>query len=135
MHLIVLGLYVDGKISLSKRIKNSVKSAIKFISDFETTSAEIGIMNRYQFVICGHIHKPEIKTMVTTQGSIVYMNSGDWVENLTSLEFSAGSWSIYQYSPANFPVSAIAEEETAEVEMSNSQLFESLVAEFNLMKS
>jgi len=87
-----------GKISLSKKVKNSVKSAVKFISHFETTVSEIAISNHYDFVICGHIHHPDITTMATEEGTVVYMNSGDWIENLTSLEYNEGAWRIYKYA-------------------------------------
>lgn len=87
-----------GKVSLSKKIKNSVKGAVKFINNFETTVCDIAAENHYKYVICGHIHHPEIKTVVTENGPVVYMNSGDWIENLTSLEYTNAKWSIYKYS-------------------------------------
>ncbi len=70
----------------SKKIKNSVKSAVKFINDFEQTAADIGISNKYDYVICGHIHHPEMRQINNAHGSIMYLNSGDWIENLTALE-------------------------------------------------
>lgn len=85
------------KISLSKRVKDSVKSAIKFINDFEKTAADIAIDNGYDYVICGHIHHPEIKKIQTEKGEVMYLNSGDWVENLTALEFKGSEWRIYRY--------------------------------------
>lgn len=85
------------RISLSKRVKDSVKSAIKFIHDFEQTAADIAIGNNYDFVVCGHIHHPEIKKIVTDKGEVTYLNSGDWIENLTALEFDGNSWRIYRY--------------------------------------
>ncbi len=87
-----------GKISLSKRVKNSVKGAVKFINNFEDTVCEIAAENNYDYVICGHIHHPEIKSIDTKHGHVTYMNSGDWIENLTSLEYAAGKWSIYNYN-------------------------------------
>lgn len=86
------------KISLSKRVKDSVKSAVKFINNFEKTAADIAIENRYDYVVCGHIHQPEMRTISTDKGEVLYLNSGDWVENLTALEFDAGQWSIYRYA-------------------------------------
>ncbi|MCB9064080.1 MAG: UDP-2,3-diacylglucosamine diphosphatase [Chitinophagales bacterium] len=86
-----------GKVSLSKRIKNSVKGAVKFINKFETTVCDIASDNDYKYVICGHIHQPEIRTIVTEKGPVVYMNSGDWIENLTALEYNDSEWSIYRY--------------------------------------
>jgi UDP-2,3-diacylglucosamine pyrophosphatase LpxH len=87
-----------GKISLSKKIKDGVKSAVKFINDFEVTAAEIAVEKNYKYVVCGHIHKPEIKTIKTEKGNVTYMNSGDWIENLTSLEYNEGKWSLYEYN-------------------------------------
>ncbi|OSZ82544.1 UDP-2,3-diacylglucosamine hydrolase [Chitinophagaceae bacterium IBVUCB1] len=88
----------SGKVSLSKKIKNGVKGAVKFINKFESTVCEIAAENKYKYVICGHIHQPEIRTVVTENGAVIYMNSGDWIENLTSLEYNDGKWSIYKYT-------------------------------------
>ncbi|MBD1261573.1 UDP-2,3-diacylglucosamine diphosphatase [Maribacter polysiphoniae] len=84
-------------ISMSKKIKNGVKSAIKFISDFEQTAADIAIEKEFDYVICGHIHQPVIRKVNTSKGSVMYLNSGDWVENLTALEYSHGKWELYSY--------------------------------------
>lgn len=85
------------KYSLSKKIKNSVKSALKFIDDFETTATDLAIDNEFDYVVCGHIHQPCIKKIVTAQGSCEYLNSGDWVENLTALEYNNERWTLYSY--------------------------------------
>ena len=86
-----------GKISLSKKVKNSVKGAVKFINKFEDTVCDIAAENKYDYVICGHIHHPEIKSVDTEHGHVTYMNSGDWIENLTALEYADAKWSIYNY--------------------------------------
>lgn len=85
------------KISLSRRVKDSVKSAVKFISNFEQTAADIAIENRYDYVVCGHIHQPQQRKVVTAKGEVMYLNSGDWVENLTALEFDGRDWKVYRY--------------------------------------
>lgn len=85
------------KISLSKRIKESVKSTIRFIDDFETTATDLAIENGYDYVLCGHIHRPRIETVTTEKGSVTYLNSGDWIENLTALEYVNEAWSLYRY--------------------------------------
>ena len=87
-----------GKVSLSKKIKNSVKSAVKFINNFEVTAAEIAIQKGYNYVVCGHIHQPNKKIIENNIGKVVYLNSGDWVEYLTALEYSQNEWSIYTYT-------------------------------------
>lgn len=86
-----------GKLSLSKKIKNSVKSAVKYINQFEKVCTDIAIDQGYDDVICGHIHHPEIKQVSNEKGSVQYLNSGDWIENLTALEFHEGSWSMYRH--------------------------------------
>lgn len=117
-----------GKLSLSKRIKDSVKSAVSFINKFEQTSAGIGIGNGFDYVICGHIHQPAIKQIANSEGAITYLNAGDWVENLTSLEFTDGQWTIYRFSETE------STREEDEQELKTSELFKSMLAEFNSMK-
>ena len=98
----VLILLKREKMSFSKKVKASFKNAVKFINSFEQTAAELAIDKGYQFVICGHIHQPEIRTISTDKGSVTYLNSGDWVENLSALEYHNGKWLIYKYDPKNF---------------------------------
>ena len=93
----VLTLLKREKMSFSKKVKASFKNAVKFINSFEQTAAELAIDKGYQFVICGHIHQPEIRTISTDKGSVTYLNSGDWVENGTSLEYSEGVWTLYTH--------------------------------------
>jgi UDP-2,3-diacylglucosamine pyrophosphatase LpxH len=83
------------KYSLSKRIKNSVKGAVKFISRFEDTVTDLAIENKFDYVICGHIHQPIIKKVISDKGSCLYLNSGDWVENLTALEYHNERWRLH----------------------------------------
>ncbi|MBU2996376.1 UDP-2,3-diacylglucosamine diphosphatase [Cellulophaga baltica] len=86
------------KYSLSKKIKNSVKGAVKYINDFEKTAAELAIENGYDYVACGHIHQPKKEIIENKLGKTTYLNSGDWIENLTALEYSFKRWKIYHYS-------------------------------------
>jgi UDP-2,3-diacylglucosamine pyrophosphatase LpxH len=88
--------------SFSKKIKASVKKAVKFISDFETTATDLAIEKNYDYVICGHIHEPKILTKENKHGSTLYLNSGDWVENLTALEYHKKRWKLYSYTHTNF---------------------------------
>jgi len=90
------------KMSFSKKIKNGVKKAVKWIADFEQIAAELAIEKKYDYVLCGHIHQPQKRIVTTKNGSVTYLNSGDWIENLTSLEFKNNEWDIYQYDPKDF---------------------------------
>jgi UDP-2,3-diacylglucosamine pyrophosphatase LpxH len=85
------------KVSISKKIKAGVKKAVKFIDDFEETAAQHAIDQKYDYVVCGHIHQPQIRTIENENGSVLYLNSGDWIENLTALEYDKGEWRIYSY--------------------------------------
>jgi len=85
------------KMSFSKRIKKQFKDAVKFINDFEQTAAELASAQGYGYVVCGHIHHPEQRTISTVHGEVLYLNSGDWVENLTALEYHQGAWKIFRY--------------------------------------
>jgi len=120
-----------GKISLSKNIKNSVKQAVKFINDFEKTTADIAIANGYDYVLCGHIHHPEMKTIVTDKGQVEYLNSGDWIENLTALEYMDGKWTMFQYNENDFEKEDDDKEDEI-VSMSNDQIFNQMLADFRI---
>ena len=124
-------IFKKGKLSLSKKIKNSVKSAVKFVNNFEATAADIGISNKYDYVICGHIHQPEMREIKNQHGSIMYLNSGDWIENLTALEYNNDEWKIYKFDESEMQKSPPDEEN--EAELSNTQLFDNMLQEFNLM--
>ena len=126
-------IFRKGKLSLSKRIKNSVKSAVKFINNFEQTSADIGISSKYDYVVCGHIHQPEIREISNAEGSIIYLNSGDWIENLSALEFNDGNWTIYRYNEESFADTVLNRIEE-EADLTTNQLFANLLNEFQMMK-
>jgi len=121
-----------GKVSFSRRIKNSVKSAVKFIDDFEQTVADIAISKDYDYVICGHIHNPEIREIRNETGKVTYLNSGDWVENLTALEYNKGIWSLYRYQNDPRMREELVEDE--DMNLDSTTLFNNLLAEFQLRK-
>lgn len=98
--------------SLSKKIKSSVKKAVKFISDFEETASDLAIENNYDYVVCGHIHEPVITTRTNKKGSVVYLNSGDWIENLTALEYHDNEWTLYRHRETE----AVVEDDYMELE-------------------
>jgi UDP-2,3-diacylglucosamine pyrophosphatase LpxH len=104
--LIILNTFINwislklgrGRVSLSKKVKDSVKGIIKYVNDFEGTAADIALENKYTYVICGHIHQPKIREFSNEQGDkVTYLNSGDWVENMTSLEYNGNTWRLFDY--------------------------------------
>lgn len=115
-----------GRISLSKRIKNSVKSAVSFIGNFEQLTADLASAKGYKYVVCGHIHQPVIKEIRGEKGTVVYMNSGDWVENLTALEYRDGAWSLYRHDAAERLLEDIDRPDEGDIDAS----MERLLSEF-----
>lgn len=83
--------------SFSKKVKSGVKKAVKYIGDFENIAINLAVENNYDVVVCGHIHHAQKRNVVTKSGNVLYLNSGDWVESLTALEFDNTGWNIYYY--------------------------------------
>jgi len=90
------------KMSLAKKVKNKMKKALQYINDFEDTAIKIAAEQEYDYVICGHIHRPQMKSSEYKGRKTTYLNSGDWVENLTALEYKWGRWSIYEYDELDY---------------------------------
>lgn len=105
------GLKIFGreKMSFSKKIKAQFKDAVKFINSFEQTAADLAAENNYGYVICGHIHHPEMREVETEYGPVTYLNSGDWVENLTALEYKDKKWTIFKYEQKDFETDEVEE--------------------------
>ena len=127
----VLMLFGKEKISLSKKVKDSVKKAVAYTNRFEETAAGIAIRNGYSYVVCGHIHHPEIREIETSEGKVTYLNSGDWVENLTALEYQDGKWSVYHFSDDNF-AKTFHDIEKRLKSYTDEELFNKLLKEFNI---
>lgn len=98
----VRGKFGFARRSFAGKVKSRVKEATKFIGDFETTAIKLAADEGYDYVICGHIHIPQMRTEKVGEKTINYMNSGDWVENLSALEYAWGKWSLYRYDEADF---------------------------------
>jgi len=65
------------KFSFSNFLKQKAKEAVKYIANYEKSVADYCKINGYNSVLCGHIHKPEIRLI----DGIQYINTGDWVES------------------------------------------------------
>jgi UDP-2,3-diacylglucosamine pyrophosphatase LpxH len=83
--------------SLSQYLKDKVKKAVSFINDFEVAVAAEARKRGYQGVVCGHIHRAEMREIDGT----LYCNDGDWVESLTALvEHFDGRLEIVHWAPS-----------------------------------
>lgn len=100
----LLTLMGKEKMSFSKRVKAKFKDAVKFINRFEQTAAELAVEKGYNYVVCGHIHQSEIRNIALETGEVTYLNSGDWVESLTALEYHKKQWKLFKYQESDFTV-------------------------------
>jgi UDP-2,3-diacylglucosamine pyrophosphatase LpxH len=67
--------------SLSAYLKGKVKKALNYVSDFERAVAAEAQRRGHQGVVCGHIHRAEMREI----DGVLYCNDGDWVESCTAL--------------------------------------------------
>jgi len=80
--------------SLAQYLKHRVKNAVSYIGSFEDALAHEARRRGFHGVVCGHIHKAEIRDI----GGILYCNDGDWVESLTALvELESGELRIIDW--------------------------------------
>ena len=141
--LIVINAFVNfisnslgrDKISLSKKIKDKVKGAVKFINNFEVTATDIAMEKGYDYVVCGHIHQPEIKKFNKGKLTTTYLNSGDWIENLTALEYVNKQWLLYKYEADEFKnLKTDLTTDLDSIDQSSKELFGLLLKDFNIEK-
>jgi len=102
----ILKLFGEERVSISKKVMAGVNKAVSKINDFEMIAAELAIEKGYDYVICGHIHQPQNKIVENGKGKVTYLNSGDWVEHLTTLEYQQNEWKIFEYQETEFPATA-----------------------------
>jgi len=119
------------KFSLSKMVKNKVKGAVKYINKFEEVAVGIAAENQFKYVVCGHIHHPNIASYKVQNKNIKYLNSGDWIENLSALEYHNKKWCIYRHKEQN--EGDLNWEKEAE-DKTNKEIFNEMLVEFNMMK-
>jgi len=100
----ILGFIGREKVSISKKIMAGVNKAVAKVNDLEQIASNLAIKKKYDFVICGHIHQPVIKTIETPEGKVIYLNSGDWVEHMTALEYENKNWRLFEYQSKDFPI-------------------------------
>lgn len=94
--------------SLSAVIKAKVKSAVSYISNYETQLVDLAKARNCDGVICGHIHQAAIKYY----GNVLYLNSGDWVESLSALvEDENGEWSLIYYNETEQKYQSIVDDQ------------------------
>ena len=83
--------------SLSAYLKQKVKKALNYVTDFEAAVAAEARRRGHQGVVCGHIHRAEMREIDGT----LYCNDGDWVESRTALvEHFDGRLELLHWAPS-----------------------------------
>ncbi len=82
--------------SLSAYLKHKVKTAVNYVTDFEEAVASEARRRGHDGVVCGHIHRAEIREIA----GILYCNDGDWVESCSALvEHYGGQLELVHWAP------------------------------------
>ena len=108
------------RLNFSKTIKSNVKTAVQYFANFEMKAAEVAQKNGYKYVVCGHIHTPKIESFNINGEEVIYMNSGDWLESLSSLEYADNKWSIYMHKRTEQEYKG---DNDSRIEMTNKELY------------
>ena len=119
------------RLNFSKTIKSNVKTAVQYFANFEMKAAEVAQKNGYKYVVCGHIHTPKIKSFNINGEQVIYMNSGDWLESLSSLEYVDNKWSIYMHKRTEQEYKG---DNDSRIEMTKKELYKELIAEFKILQ-
>jgi len=82
---------------LYKSMKDRIKQRHEVLTNFEKAIANAAISKNVDLVICGHTHIPVDKSVHTDNGTIRYINCGDWVEHYSAAECVDGNWSLNYY--------------------------------------
>ena len=119
------------RLNFSKTIKSNVKTAVQYFANFEMKAAEVAQKNGYKYVVCGHIHTPKIESFNINGEQVIYMNSGDWLESLSSLEYVDNKWSIYMHKRTEQEYKG---DNDSRIEMTKKELYKELIAEFKILQ-
>ncbi|GAB1259060.1 UDP-2,3-diacylglucosamine diphosphatase [Aurantivibrio plasticivorans] len=67
--------------SLANYLKENISQARNTIEAFEVAAAGEAEQRGLDGIVCGHIHKPELRKI----GKVTYCNDGDWTESCSAL--------------------------------------------------
>ncbi|MFB6318883.1 UDP-2,3-diacylglucosamine diphosphatase [Saccharicrinis sp. FJH54] len=97
----LLSPFGKGPVIIYKTIKEKIKTHPDKLSAFEEKIITNARRKGYGTVICGHTHTPVSKTIQDKNGTLRYLNCGDWVEHCTSAEYTNGIWTLKTFTSAD----------------------------------
>jgi UDP-2,3-diacylglucosamine pyrophosphatase LpxH len=81
--------------SLANYLKENIKQARATIEAFEHAAAAEAKQRGLDGIVCGHIHKPELRSI----DGVLYCNDGDWTESCSALvETISGELELLDWS-------------------------------------
>ena len=86
------------EIIIYKSLKRRLNRNKNELSKYEQIVCKTAAHRDFQTVICGHTHVPKDKLILQEKESVRYINCGDWLENFTAAEYSAGKWNLFQFT-------------------------------------
>lgn len=96
-------LFGGGRASLATAIKERLPMAARHIARFEEVVARMAAAQGCEAVVCGHIHVPRLRRISVAGRDIDYLNSGDWVESCSALEWDGQAWELRRFHEAVEP--------------------------------
>lgn len=85
------------RVSLANTFKRNLPAARNHIARYEDCCLRAAAARGYDAVVTGHIHMPSMFSRQVAGREVSYLNSGDWVDSLSALEYANGQWSIVRW--------------------------------------
>lgn len=98
----------------AKKLKAFSKKMSKTAIDFEAKAIDEAINRAFDVMVCGHVHRPQKRKITNKNGKILYLNSGDWVENLSALEYADHKWKVVRFLKTAFQKESQKENQQSE---------------------
>lgn len=90
------------RMSIQKRLKTHPDKARRLLQSFEKMAVRMAVKEEFDYIICGHVHRPEMRVIQTDEGEVTYLNAGDWLLHRTALEYNWGKWTIYEFDENDY---------------------------------
>lgn len=87
--------------SLARELRTDPAAADRYVGLFADAARADAQRRSADAAVCAHIHRPAVDG---PPGAPTYLNPGDWVTNLSALEYAGGRWRVFRYDPDDYPL-------------------------------